>query len=190
MSYIDTERQEMSLPDEHEHDLLESRMMRKGAPRDAVLNPWHSQEGFGGGPLGHPMHLKAKAGGDKSLSDKQGVSEDADAAARQGPRETANARLPAPQSPAGQAAPPSSPRLLARLSGAVRSTFAGRRLRLAGDRSRSDARGCRGRLRRARDVQPHRNAGSPTGREPYGDGVLVVVGGGESLPQGEGGQVS
>ena len=41
------------------------------------------------------------------------------------------------------------------------------------------------------------NAGSPTGREPYGDGVLIVVvgvathhGGRESRPQGEGAQVA
>jgi hypothetical protein len=41
------------------------------------------------------------------------------------------------------------------------------------------------------------NAGSPTGREPYGDGVPVVVvgvathqGGRESRPQGEGVQVA
>jgi len=40
------------------------------------------------------------------------------------------------------------------------------------------------------------NAGSPTGREPYGDGVPIVVvgatshqGGRESRPQGEGAQV-
>lgn len=40
------------------------------------------------------------------------------------------------------------------------------------------------------------NVGSPTGREPHGDGGLVVVvgvtsgqGGRESRPQGEGGQV-
>ena len=34
-----------------------------------------------------------------------------------------------------------------------------------------------GGLRRARDVQRRRTAGSPTGREPYGDGVPVVVAG-------------
>ena len=41
-----------------------------------------------------------------------------------------------------------------------------------------------------------KNVGSPTGRESYGDGVLVVVagvttglGGQESCPQGEGAQV-
>ncbi len=34
------------------------------------------------------------------------------------------------------------------------------------------------------------NMGSPTGREPYGDGALVLVRGRESRPHGEGGQVS
>jgi hypothetical protein len=34
------------------------------------------------------------------------------------------------------------------------------------------------------------NMGSLTGREPYGDGALVVVRGWESRPHGEGGQVS
>jgi hypothetical protein len=34
------------------------------------------------------------------------------------------------------------------------------------------------------------NMGSPTGREPYGDGARVVVRGRESRPHGEGGQVS
>ena len=34
------------------------------------------------------------------------------------------------------------------------------------------------------------NMGSPTGREPYGDGALVVVRGRESRLHGEGGQVS
>ena len=35
-----------------------------------------------------------------------------------------------------------------------------------------------------------RNAGSPTGGDPHGDGVPVVVRGRESRPHGEGGQVS
>ena len=38
-------------------------------------------------------------------------------------------------------------------------------------------------------VQLVRNAGSPKGRESYGDGALVVVRGRESRPHGEGGQV-
>jgi len=59
----------------------------------------------------------------------------------------------------------------------------------SGDGERLHSRGCVGRLRHARHVQHHRNAGWPTGRESQGHGVLVVVCGGESLPRGEGGQV-
>jgi hypothetical protein len=46
-------------------------------------------------------------------------------------------------------------------------------------------------------VECRRNVGSPTGREPDGDGAPIVVagvtprhGGRDSRPQGEGGQVS
>ena len=48
-------------------------------------------------------------------------------------------------------------------------------------------------LNRPRNVTYDRTAGSPTGREPYGDGNSIVVGGvtttqggWESQPQGEG----
>jgi hypothetical protein len=68
------------------------------------------------------------------MSEKQGVSEDAYDTALRGPRDTAKARLPEPQSPAVQAAHPSPQRLPAMLSGAVRSAFAGCSLRLVGDR--------------------------------------------------------
>ena len=67
---------------------------------DAVLHPCRSQERFGERPLGHPIHLEAKVKGDKRMSEKRGVAEDAYATARQGPRERANARLPKSQSPA------------------------------------------------------------------------------------------
>ena len=39
------------------------------------------------------------------------------------------------------------------------------------------------------DVRRRRTTGSPTGREPQGDGAVIVVGGRESRPQGEGRQV-
>ena len=64
------------------------------APRDAVLNPCHRQERIGGRPLGHPIHLKAKARGDKSMSEKQGVAEDAYDTALQGPCDRGKATLP------------------------------------------------------------------------------------------------
>jgi len=71
----------------------------KGAPWDAVLNPWHNQEEFGGILLGHPMYLKAKAGGDKSLWEKQGTREGGYRVAVQDPYERVKAGLPEPQSP-------------------------------------------------------------------------------------------
>ena len=42
---------------------------------------------------------------------------------------------------------------------------------------------------RAIHVLRRRNAGSPTGREPYGDGAPIVVRVRESRTHGEGGQV-
>ena len=123
-----------SVSPEAKCQLLESPLQGNCAPRYAMLDSWCSQERFGGKPLGHLIDLKAKAGGDKSMSEKQEVSEDAYDAALQGPRDTAKARLPEPQSPAVQAAHPSPQRLWAMLPGATRSTFAARTLCLAGDR--------------------------------------------------------
>ena len=50
--------------------------------------------------LGHPIDLKAKAGGDKSMSEKRGPLEDAEGAVPQDPRDRAKAALPESQSPA------------------------------------------------------------------------------------------
>ena len=82
--------------------------------------------------LGHPIDLKAKAGGEKSMSEKRGSLEGAEGAVPQGPRDRAKAGLPESQSPAVQphtrcysacnAAPP----------GADRKPFAISHLRLAG----------------------------------------------------------
>ena len=82
--------------------------------------------------LGHPIDLKAKAGGEKSMSEKRGTLEDAEGAVLQGPRDRAKATLPESQSPAvephtrcysvSNAAPP----------GADRLGFAIGHLRLAG----------------------------------------------------------
>ena len=52
--------------------------------------------------LGHPIHLKAKAGGEKSMSEKRGPLEDAEGAVPQDPRDRAKAALPESQSPAVQ----------------------------------------------------------------------------------------
>src|SRR4051812_17263516 len=65
--------------------------------------------------------------------------------------------------------------------------------RPVGDGQRARSRGRTGRLRHARYVWRKGNSGWPTGREPYGHGVSVVVagvtagqGGRESRPQAKG----
>ena len=57
-------------------ELLRSGMKGNCAPRNAVLNPRQSREKFGGIFLGHPIHLKAKAGGEKSMSETRRALED------------------------------------------------------------------------------------------------------------------
>jgi hypothetical protein len=52
--------------------------------------------------LGHPIDLMAKAGGEKSMSEKRGSPEDAEGVVSQDPRERAKAALPESQSPAVQ----------------------------------------------------------------------------------------
>ena len=52
--------------------------------------------------LGHPIDLKAKAGGEKSMSEKRGSLEGAEGVVPQDPRDRAKAALPEPQSPAAQ----------------------------------------------------------------------------------------
>ena len=52
--------------------------------------------------LGHPIDLKAKAGGEKSMSEKRGSLEDAEGDAPRDPRDTAKAAWPESQSPAAE----------------------------------------------------------------------------------------
>jgi hypothetical protein len=52
--------------------------------------------------LGHPTDLKAKAGGERSMSEKRGTLEDAEGVVPQDPRDRAKAALPESQSPAVQ----------------------------------------------------------------------------------------
>src|SRR5262249_15808169 len=78
---------------------------------------------------------------------------------------------------------------MAVLPGVARSTFAGCHLPLARRWPARPKKGMSGAPTSRSDVEHHRNAGWPTGRESQGHGVLVVVGDGESPSQGEGGQV-
>ena len=114
-----------------QRSLRSSRMRREGAPWDAVLNPWRSQEELGGTFLGHRVYLTAKARGEKSMPEKRGPLEDAKGAAPQGPRDRAKAGLPEPQSPAVEMHTRRYGVCNAALPGAGRSRFAVRHLRLA-----------------------------------------------------------
>ena len=61
--------------------------------------------------LGHPIDLKAKAGGEKSMSEKRGPLEDAEGVVPRDPRDRAKAGLPESQSPAVEDAHPLLQRL-------------------------------------------------------------------------------
>jgi len=71
----------------------------KSAPRNVVLNPRLSREKLGGRFLGHRVDLKAKAGGEKSMPEKQEMLEGAEDMVLQDPRDRAKAGLPESQSP-------------------------------------------------------------------------------------------
>ena len=60
----------------------------------AALNPGYRQEECRGKLLGHRTYLKAKAGGDNSMSEKRETSEGVYDAVPQDPCDMAKARLP------------------------------------------------------------------------------------------------
>ena len=82
--------------------------------------------------LGHPIDLKAKAGGEKSMSEKREPLEDAEGAVLQDPRDRAKAGLPESQSPAVKAHTRCYSAYNAAPPGADRKAFAIGHLRLAG----------------------------------------------------------
>jgi hypothetical protein len=49
--------------------------------------------------LGHPIYLKMKVGGEKSMSEKRESPEDAESVVLRGPCDMAKAKLPESQSP-------------------------------------------------------------------------------------------
>ncbi len=137
---------------------------------------------------GSSTHLQAKARGDTSRSAKPGTREGVDGVALRDPCDTVPATRPAPPSPAVQPHTHRDHASEAVPSRTRRAACATRTLRVLGEEERLHARGGVGHLRRARHVQPHRNAGGPPGRASQGHGVLVVVSGGESPRPGAGGQ--
>ena len=102
------------------------------------------------GTPGSSTYLTAKAGGDKSLSEKQGTWEGVYGVALRDPCERVKATLPEPQSPVVQPHTHRSHAYEAVPLRARRSAFATRTLRVMGDEERLHSRGCVGHLRRAR----------------------------------------
>src|ERR1017187_5784846 len=113
------------------------------------------------------------------------------------PRDMAKAALPKSQSPDDEKVRPPERHMLPAPCSATASHFCRRNLRSV---ERCPARAIKemnGTPKSRSDVQQRRTRDQPTGREPHGDGVLIVVvevtihqGGRESRPQGEGAQVA
>ena len=76
-------------------------MRGKCASWYATLNPCFRQEEFRGTLLGHPVYLKAKAGGEKSMPEKREVLEPAEGTDPQDPCDRAKAGLLESESPEG-----------------------------------------------------------------------------------------
>ena len=113
------------------------------------------------------------------------------------PRDMAKAGLPEAQSPEDAKIRPPERHLVPAPRFATASLAGCRNLRSV---ERCPARAIKemnGTPKSRSDVQQRRTRDQPTGREPHGDGVLIVVvevtihqGGRESRPQGEGAQVA
>ena len=124
--------------------------------------------------LGHPSHLKAKAGGDKSMMEKRGPDERVKSAALQGPRDMAKATLPEPQTPEVALTPIATTRQ-GDVIGIRRSTSRRRNPPPDERRPTRSFKGTNEGPKLRYDVREEQDTGSPTGREAYGDGASVVV---------------
>jgi hypothetical protein len=169
----------------------------RGAPRGALLYPqrsWEELEGRFLGLMAHPRFERIL--GDQSMPGKQWSCPGVWDGALRDPRNMARAGLPEVKSPddASRHRPERRPKPVP--CPALVSLFCRRNLWGTGR--------CPVRVFKEMSWPPtfrstrttRTNAGSPTGRESYGDGGPVVVagvatcqGGRESRPQGEGGQV-
>jgi hypothetical protein len=146
--------------------------------------------------LGSTAYLEAKARGDSSMPVKRWPPEASVGGAPQDPCDMAKAGLPAAQSPAGASDHPSERRLEPMPDHASARTRGRGNLRGTDRRPARTVKEMSGRPTSRSIRTTKTNAGSPVGREPYGDGVPIVVvgvtshqGGRESRPQGEGAQV-
>ena len=139
-------------------------------------------------PLGHRTYLAAKTKGDKSMSGKAGCRETINRPARQDPDGKVKARLPEAKYPRCKAFDLDT---MVHIQG---SRIGEETLPLPEHAPREPGhnqwpKGYEMATYTILNVTQARNAGLPTGQEPYGNGVPIVVRRRESRPHGEGGQV-
>jgi hypothetical protein len=140
--------------------------------------------------LGRVAYLKSKDGGESSMPRKAGRFPNRTGNCPADPRPMAKARLLEPQFPSVQESDPRNAVDYRVQSACERRCVADHARSGRLTTARGEFKGMSGEPKGRYHEQPARTAGSPTGREPYGDGALVVVRGRESRPHGEGGQVS
>ena len=170
---------------------------RNGAPLHSALDPPSGDRGSGGGDLGATrLTWTRKREGTTAWRESVEYRGGVEGAAAQGPRDMAKAGLLEAQSPAMQTSHPGHDVCSHSHRHQTSPTFLVPTLPAGGQRATSLFKGTDG-TPTSRSIRPRKgNAGSPTGREPYGDGVSVVVAGvttcqgrRESRRQGEGTQV-
>src|SRR5512132_3497435 len=166
------------------------------APRGALLYPRRSREELEGRFLGPMAYPDPKGERDSSMLGKRRSCSGVRGGASWDPCDMAKAGLPESQSPEDAKIRPPEGHLLP----APRSATASCRGRNLRGVERCPVRAIKemsGTPTSRSDVRQRRTRDQPTGREPYGDGVPIVVvgatthqGGRESRPQGEGAQVT
>ena len=136
--------------------------------------------------LGHPAHPRPKGTGDHNMPEKRGQGK----SANRTPRKTrvVGSRLNGLKSSSGRDTGSPIARLTQRDVITCRGLWACPwRTRVMRHRTMSSGVGTNGRPVPRSDVRCQENSGSPTGREPQGDGTPIVVGERESRLHGEGG---
>jgi hypothetical protein len=171
------------------------RRSMRNAPRGALLYPRRSREELEGRFLGPMTYPDPKGERNNSMSGKRRSSSGVRGDASRDPCDMAKAGLPEAQSPEDAKIRPPERHLLPAPCFATASFAGCRNLRSV---ERCPARAIKemsGTPKSRSDVQQRRTRDQPTGREPHGDGVPIVVvevtihqGGRESRPQGEGAQ--
>jgi hypothetical protein len=167
------------------------------APRGALLYPRHSREELGGmflDPMPNP-ELKDKR--DSSLAENRRSCPDVWGDALGDPRDMVKAGL-LDSSVSRRCNSSSAGKTSVTGAGPATASYSGRRNLQGTERCLTKALKATNETPKSRYIRAtETNVGSPTGREPHGDGVPVVVvgvathqGGRESRPHGEGAQVT